>query len=194
MIEFVTQAEVYNPEVPDYFFPDFRFRDEEPTLNSICDVRVPAGRRLNWTTRNFPPPRTSRRATREGYDVYHWELHNVAPYIAEPMMPDPYDIVPLIQCSLFFDWRALVERHGQLPARAHPGHPRNRRTRPPHHPGRDDRRPARRRPLPLGPAQHPLPLHQGLALERLGRPHRHGNPPQRLRRLHRQGDLLRQPM
>jgi len=115
MVEYVIQSEVYNPEVPDYFFPDFRFQDEEPTLDSIFDVRVPAGRRLNCTTRNFPEAaRQPRRSTREGFDVYHWELHDVQPYVAEPMMPDPYDIVPLVQCSLFFDWRELVERTGNF--------------------------------------------------------------------------------
>jgi transglutaminase-like putative cysteine protease len=115
MVEFVTESTVYNPEVPDYFFPDFRFRDEEPTLDSIFDVRVPAGRRLNCTTRNFPEAaRQPRRSARGGFDVYHWELHDVPPYVAEPMMPDPYDIVPLVQCSLFFDWRELVERTGNF--------------------------------------------------------------------------------
>ena len=115
LVEFVYERTLYNPEVPDYFFPGFRFRDEQPTLDSIFDVRVPAGRRLNWTTRHMPESaREPKRSSRGGFDVCRWELHDVPPYTIEPLMPDPYDIVPLVQCSLFFDWRALLERTGSF--------------------------------------------------------------------------------
>jgi len=119
LVEYAYEYDYYNPDVPDYFFPSFLFQGEEPVLDSIIDVRVPAGRKLNWTTRNMPKkaqePARSTQAAGEPpapLDVYRWELHDVAPYTPEPMMPDRGDIAPVVHCSLFFSWDDLHTRTG----------------------------------------------------------------------------------
>jgi len=113
LVEFAYEYLNHSPEVRDHFFPSFRFAGEEPVLDSILDVRLPAGRRLNWTTRRMPAKaREPQRSTRDGYDVYRWELYDSPPVVSEPMMPDQGDVVPSVHCSLFFDWAPLQKRTG----------------------------------------------------------------------------------
>ena len=113
LVEYAYEYDLYNPDVPDYFFPSFYFQGEEPVLDSILDVRVPAGRKLNWTTRLFPEgAREPKRSSKGGYDVYRWALHDMPPYTPEPMMPDRVDVAPAVHCSLFFEWNELHKRTG----------------------------------------------------------------------------------
>lgn len=114
LVEYAYEYDYYNPDVPDYFFPNFYFQGAEPVLDSVLDVRLPAGRKLNWATPNMPPKAREPKRRREGpRDVYRWELHDVPPIVPEPMMPAREDVVPSVQCSLFFDWRELHERTGR---------------------------------------------------------------------------------
>jgi len=114
LVEYAYEYDYYNPDVPDYFFPNFYFQGTEPVLDSILDVRVPAGRRLNWVAPNMPPDAREPKRRRDGpYEVYRWELHDVPPIVPEPMMPAREDVVPSVQCSLFFDWKDLHERTGR---------------------------------------------------------------------------------
>ena len=113
LVEYAYEYVNYNPDVPDYFFPSFFFQGAEPVLDSILDVRVPAGRKLNWTTRLMPEAaREPKRSAADGYDAYRWELHDVAPYTPEPMMPNREDVAAAVHCSLFFNWDDLHKRTG----------------------------------------------------------------------------------
>ncbi|HPD14376.1 MAG TPA: DUF3857 domain-containing protein [Planctomycetota bacterium] len=113
LVEYAYEYLNYNPDVPDYFFPSFYFQGDEPFLDSILDVLVPKGRKLNWTTRNMPEAaRTPQRTSRGAYDAYRWAMHDVPPYCPEPMMPHKSDVVPAVHCSLFFDWDELHRRTG----------------------------------------------------------------------------------
>ena len=113
LVEYAYEHDYYNPDVPDYFFPNFYFQGEEPVLDSVLDVRVPAGRKLNWVAPNMPPEAREPKRRRDGpYEVYRWELHDVPPIVPEPMMPAREDVVPSVQCSLFFDWKDLHQRTG----------------------------------------------------------------------------------
>ena len=47
LVEYAYEYRNYNPDLPDYFFPGYYFQGQEPYLDSLIDVRVPAGRRLN---------------------------------------------------------------------------------------------------------------------------------------------------
>jgi transglutaminase-like putative cysteine protease len=114
LVEYAHEYDEYNPDVPDYFFPGFYFQGEEPVLDSIFDVRVPAGRKLNWTTRHLPEAaREPGRSSRDGDDVYRWVLRDSPPVTSEPLMPELRDVVASVHCSLFFDWKALHERTGR---------------------------------------------------------------------------------
>ncbi|HUT35601.1 MAG TPA: DUF3857 domain-containing protein [Planctomycetota bacterium] len=113
LVEYAYEYLNYNPDVPDYFFPSFYFQGDEAFLDSVIDVAVPKGRKLNWTTRNMPPEaREPKRSARGGYDVYRWEMHDIPPYTPEPAMPHRSEIVPAVHCSLFFDWNELHKRTG----------------------------------------------------------------------------------
>jgi len=112
-VEYAYEYLNYNPDVPDYFFPSFYFQGDEPFLDSVIDVLVPKGRKLNWTTPQMPESaRTPTRSARGAYDVYRWEMHDVPPYNPEPMMPHRSDIVPAVHCSPFFSWDELHKRTG----------------------------------------------------------------------------------
>jgi transglutaminase-like putative cysteine protease len=111
LVEIAREEEVYNPDVPDYFFPEFLFQASEPTLDAVFEVGMPAGRKLNWTTRRMPEAaREPQRAARRGLDLYRWELRDLSPIESEPAMPDTYDISPRVACSPFFDWGDLFGR------------------------------------------------------------------------------------
>ncbi|MFW6163373.1 MAG: DUF3857 domain-containing protein, partial [Planctomycetota bacterium] len=113
LVEFAYEYLNYRPEEPDYFFPSWFFAGEEPVLDSIVTMRVPKGRRLNWTTRNVPPEaREPQRSTEGDHEVYRWAMHDQPPLDPEPSMPDKADVVPVVHCSLFFDWDKLHERIG----------------------------------------------------------------------------------
>ena len=112
-VEYAYEFLTYNPDVPDYFFPSFYFQSEEPFLDSIIDVLVPKGRKLNWATRNMPEKaRQPQRSQRGAYDAYRWEMHDIPPFTPEPMMLSKSDVVPAVHCSLFFDWNELHKRTG----------------------------------------------------------------------------------
>lgn len=113
LVEYAYEYLNYNPDVPDYFFPHFYFQGDEPFLDSVLDVAVPRGRKLNWTTRHLPPEaREPKRWSRGAYDLYRWAMHDMLPYNPEPMMPDRSEIAPAVFCSLFFDWDDLHKRTG----------------------------------------------------------------------------------
>ncbi len=113
LVEYAYEHLTYNPDVPDYFFPSFYFQGDEPFLDSVIDVAVPQGRKLNWTTRNMPAEaREPKRSARGAYDLYRWEMHDILPYNPEPMMPNKAEIAPAVFCSLFFDWGELHKRTG----------------------------------------------------------------------------------
>jgi transglutaminase-like putative cysteine protease len=113
LVEYAHEYVLYNPDVPDYFFPGYYFQGETPYLDSIIDVRVPAGRSLNWTTKHVPEgAREPTRSTRGEYDVYRWAMHDQPPLVPEPSMPDKTDVVPQVHGSLFQDWDDLHQRTG----------------------------------------------------------------------------------
>ena len=113
LVEYAYEYLNYNPDVPDYFFPSFYFQGDEPFLDSVIDVAVPKGRKLNWTTRNMPEAaRQPKRSARGAYDLYRWEMHDVPPYLPEPMMPHRSEIAAAVHCSLFSDWNELHKRTG----------------------------------------------------------------------------------
>ena len=113
LIEYAYESLNYNPAQPDLFFPSYFFRGEQPYLDSIIDVRVPAGRKLNWITRLMPKQTQEPKRSRRGaYDVYRWAMHDAPPIVPEPLMPDKSDVVPRVECSLFFDWKDLHKLTG----------------------------------------------------------------------------------
>ena len=115
LVEFAYEYENYNPEVPDHFFPSWFFQGEEAVLDSVVDVRVPKGKRLNWTSRNVPEAaREPKRSTDGELDVYRWAMRDMPPIDPEPLMPDRADVSAAVHCSLFFDWKALHERTGRF--------------------------------------------------------------------------------
>jgi len=115
LVEFAYEYENYNPEVPDHFFPSWFFQGEEAVLDSVVDIRVPKGKRLNWTTRQMPEAaREPKRSTDGELDVYRWAMHDMPPIDPEPLMPDRADVSAAVHCSLFFDWKALHERTGRF--------------------------------------------------------------------------------
>ncbi|MFC1806243.1 DUF3857 domain-containing transglutaminase family protein, partial [Planctomycetota bacterium] len=115
LVEYAYEYLNYNPDVRDYFFPSFYFQGEEPVLDSVLDVRVPKGRRLNWTTRHMPEKaREPKRSTDGKLDAYRWAMHDMPPIDPEPLMPDKADIAAVVHCSLFFDWKDLHERTGRF--------------------------------------------------------------------------------
>ena len=117
LVEFAYDYLNYNPDVPDYFFPSFYFQGEEPVLDSILEVRLPKGRRLNWTTRQMPKEtREPKRSTEGELDVYRWARYDMPPIDPEPLMPDRADVSAVVHCSLFFDWKPLHERTGRFQA------------------------------------------------------------------------------
>ncbi len=115
LIEYAYEEELYNPEIRDFFFPGYIFQSTNPVLDSIVDIFVPSGTRLNFATPNMPaasgkPLRTSR----DGYDGYRWEMRNVAPMTPEPFMPAESDVLPHLQTSLYFDWKDLMGPTGRF--------------------------------------------------------------------------------
>ncbi len=115
LVEYAYEYRNYNPEVPEHYFPSWFFSGEEPVLDSAVTIRVPRGKRLNWTTRNVPEAaREPERATDGELDVYRWVMRDRAPIDPEPQMPDRADVAAVVHCSLFFDWKALHERTGRF--------------------------------------------------------------------------------
>jgi len=114
-VEYAYEYEDYNPEIKDFFFPGYFFQQDFPVLDSVIDIYVPAGRPLNFATRNMPEDaREPQRLEREGFDGYRWEMHDVAPVTAEPFMPPQRDIVPQVHASLYFDWQKFMEPTGKF--------------------------------------------------------------------------------
>ncbi len=114
-VEYAYEYVDYEPEIKDFFFPGYFFQSDIPVLDSVIEIMVPAGRALNFTTRNMPEEAIEPlRFEREGCDGYRWEMSDLAPLEGEPYMPARGDVVPSVHVSLYFDWAAFMEPTGKF--------------------------------------------------------------------------------
>ncbi len=112
-VEYAYEYEDYKPEIKDFFFPGYYFQQDFPVLDSVIDIYIPSGKRLNYVTRNMPEEtREPLRLERHGYEGYRWQMHNVPPLEPEPFMPARTDVNPSLHTSLYFDWAKFMAPTG----------------------------------------------------------------------------------
>ncbi|NLH51206.1 MAG: DUF3857 and transglutaminase domain-containing protein [Myxococcales bacterium] len=111
IVEYQYTLTDFRPPRPDFFFPQFVFQTTVPLARSRMEVRVPAGRQLNWRIKNFPAGRAEPERARDadGGDLYHWELTDVAPFDAEPFMPNFGEIAPSLRATTLTDWGPIFD-------------------------------------------------------------------------------------
>jgi len=115
LIEYAYEQEEYNPEIADFFFPGYVFQSDKPVLDSVIDVLVPEGRKLNYFTMHMPDAvKDPARSKRDGYDVYRWEMKDAPVIVTEPDSPPMGDLVARMDSSLFFKWDDLMNVTGRF--------------------------------------------------------------------------------
>ncbi len=110
LVEYSYVYNTHNPEHKDVFEPNFLFGDDIPVVKSSLLIGIPENKELNYFTRNMPSkfkkPKTFKK---DGVKYYEWTVKDVSPYVEEPYMPDPGDIVPRVDASIFKDWDYLFK-------------------------------------------------------------------------------------
>ncbi|MBI3038883.1 DUF3857 and transglutaminase domain-containing protein [bacterium] len=108
IVEVEWEIEDFNPYNREFFFPTNYFQGEDPVFLSRMMVEIPKEKTLFWETRNFPKGLESPAENLEGnVKRYTWELREVPPLVAEPLMPHSADSMPYVQASLFEGWEKI---------------------------------------------------------------------------------------
>lgn len=103
VVEYGYEFEDYNPEDPRLFSPGYYFQGTEPVVYSRVSVSVPKNVRYQYVTRNFPEGQAAEPVISDegGMQSYTWVVEDVAPIVAEPMMPPERDVAPLMDSTVF---------------------------------------------------------------------------------------------
>jgi len=107
IVEYEYEFENYNPEDPRLFSPGYYFQGREPVVFSRVSVRLPKDVPFNYVTRRFPEGLSDEPAIEDhgGERTYTWVAENMPPIVPEPLMPPEHDVVPMMDSSIFKDFK-----------------------------------------------------------------------------------------
>jgi transglutaminase-like putative cysteine protease len=116
VVEYGYEYENYNPEDPRLFSPGFFFQGTEPVVFSRAKVDVPKEVSFQYVTRNFSDAERAKPAVEETAETrtYTWQVENVPPLTAEPLMPPEPDLTPMMEGSIFKDFTEVFDLLGGL--------------------------------------------------------------------------------
>ena len=118
IIEYEVEVETYNPFRKDFFFPYWGFQSEPPVLVSRVSIRIPRTQKLYYAVRNFNGPWSRHAEPKVSSEArtttYSWELRDLPPIVAEPLMVPYGDFAPMLQAALFKDWGRIYDWLAQM--------------------------------------------------------------------------------